>query len=248
MLIAGPLHGSGTMPTVSIAAAANLTYVLDALDAEFRHETGDVTVTAAFGASGNLFAQITHGAPFDVFLSADADYPKKLAEAGYGDAATLRTFAVGRLVLWTLRDDVPTADIARVMQMAAIRKVAIAQPKTAPYGRAAQVALETLGAWQAAQPKLVIGENISQTTQFVDTGNADVGFVAMSLVASSRLANVGHWSEVPAKLYASVPLDQACILTKHGAHNDAARQYLVFLRSDAARKILEHFGYGAPAP
>ncbi len=233
--------------TVSIAAAANLTYALDALTAEFRREAPEVTVTTAYGASGNLLAQIEHGAPFDLFLSADAEFPHNLIEAGGADATTLRTFALGRLVLWTTRADLDPSDLAKLVRNSTVKKVAIAQPRSAPFGRAAQAALEKLGLWQTVQPKLVFGENISQTAQFVDTGNADAGFVAMSLVVATRLAHRGRWTEVPPALYGHVPLEQAGILTSHGAANEAARRYLAFLRSDAAREILDRFGYGVPA-
>lgn len=238
--------GRAERPTVSIAAAANLTYALDALNGEFQREHPGVTVTAAYGASGNLLAQIEHGAPFDIFLSADAEFPQRLAAAGEGEASTRRTFALGRLVLWTTRADLNPADIRAVVLSDSVKKLAIAQPRTAPFGHAAQVALTRLKLWAAAQPKLVIGENISQTAQFVDTGNADAGFVAMSLVVATRVAHRGRWAEVPASLYAEAPLEQACILTKHGTGNDAARQYLAFLKTDAARQILDRFGYGVP--
>ena len=232
---------------MSIAAAANLTYALEPLNAEFEHEHPGMTVTAAYGASGNLLAQIEHGAPFDLFLSADTDFAKRLAASGDGNPATLRTFALGRLVVWTTRSDLDPANIAKVVRTDSVKKLAIAQPRTAPFGRAAQMALTRLGLWTEAQPKLVVGENISQTAQFVETGNADAGFVAMSLVIATQLAHRGRWAEVPASLYADVPLEQACILTKHGANNDAARQYLAFLKTDTARQILDRFGYGVPA-
>jgi molybdate transport system substrate-binding protein len=232
--------------SVSVAAAANLTYVLDALDAEFQRVTPHATVTITLGASGSLSTQIQHGAPFDVFLSADVDYPRRLAEAGFADGTTLQTFAVGRLVLWTTRADLDPKDIGAVVKNATVRKLAIAQPKTAPYGRAAQAALEKLGLWPAAQAKLVTGENISQTAQFVDTGNADAGFVALSLLTAPRLRDRGHWTEVAPGLYRDVPLDHAAVLTAHGKDNALARQYLAFLHSPAAEKILRQFGYGLP--
>jgi molybdate transport system substrate-binding protein len=231
---------------VSVAAAANLVYALEAITIEFRSAAPDVAVTMTTGASGSLFAQIKNGAPFDVFLSADIDYPRQIAAAGLGDPATLRTFATGRLVLWTTRASLVVSDIAAVLRNADVRKVAIAQPKTAPYGRAAQATLAQLGVWSEAQGKIVIGENISQTAQFVETGNADAGFVALSLVLSPQLRNTGRWLEVPPALYARVPLDHAALLTTRGAANPAARRFLDFLGSEAARKILRQFGYAVP--
>jgi molybdate transport system substrate-binding protein len=229
---------------VSIAAAANLVYALDALNAEFKRSAPEISVSSTTGASGSLFAQIKNGAPFDVFLSADRDYPKQAVAAGLGDATTLRTFATGRLVLWTTQGEIDVTDVDTALRSARIKKIAIAQPKSAPYGRAAQATLEKLGAWERVQPKLVFGESISQTAQFVETGNADVGFVAMSLVLSPKLTNKGRWHEVSPELYANVSLDHAGVLTTRGTKNPAAKQYLEFLASDAARKILREFGYG----
>lgn len=243
LLFAGTLRAA---ETVSVAAAANLVHALEALNAEFRKQAPEVAVTSTSGASGSLLAQIRNGAPFDVFLSADTDYPKQLVAAGAGDAATLRTFATGRLVFWTTRTDLAVTDPAATVRHATVKKIAIAQPRTAPYGRAAQTALEKLGAWTDAQPKIVFGENITQTAQFVETGNADAGFVALSLVLSSRLANKGKWTEVPVTLYGVGTLDHAGVLTNRGATNPAAKRYLDFLASDAAKKIFRDFGYQVP--
>jgi len=247
-LLLGSSAGSRAVaaPTVSVAAAANLVYALDALNTAFRGAAPDITVTSTTSASGTLFAQLKNGAPFDVFLSADTAYPAQVVRAGLGDAATLRTFATGRLVFWTMRPDLDGTDIAGVVRDARVRKLAIAQPRTAPYGRAAQAALEKLDAWPAAQPKLVIGESISQTAQFVQTGNADAGFVAMSIVLAPKLASQGHWWEVPPARYASVPLDHAVVLTTRGAANPAARRYWEFLASEPAKKILRTYGYNVP--
>lgn len=236
----------GSTPGVSVAAAANLVYALEALNAEFRKTAPDITVTSTPGASGSLFAQLKNGAPFDVFLSADTEYPKQVVAARLGDAATLRTFATGRLVLWTTRGDLDVANLEAAVRDPRVQKIALAQPKTAPYGRAAQAALEKIGAWPAAQPKIVFGESITQTAQFVETGNADAGFVALSIVKSPRLANKGRWAEVPPALYASVPLDHAAVLTTRGAKNAAAKRYLDFLGSEPAKKILRDYGYNVP--
>lgn len=233
--------------TLSVAAAANLIYALDALHAEFKRIAPDIALTSTTGASGNLFAQIKHGAPFDVFLSADTDYPQRAVADGLADAATLRTFARGRLVLWTTRPNLDLTDLTAALKNPALRKLALAQPKTAPYGRAAQAVLEKLNLWSAAQSKLVFGESISQTAQFVETGNADAGFVALSLVHSPRLANKGRWQEIPPELYATVtPLDHAVVLTTRGAKNRAAKRYLDFLATEPAKKILRDFGYATP--
>lgn len=231
---------------VAIAAAANLIYAAEALNAEFRRTTPGARLTLTTGASGSLFAQIQHGAPLDVFLSADADYPARLAASGAAEASTLRTFARGRLVLWTTRSDVDVTDVRRALEDPRVQKIAIAQPQTAPYGRAAEAVLKELGLRERTRRKIVVGENIAQTAQFVETGSADVGFVALSLVHSSHLARKGRWQEVPASLYANVPLDHAVVLTRRGAGKETARLYLDFLRSNEAHAVLRRFGYEVP--
>lgn len=231
--------------TVRIAAAANLTYAVDALNAAFRETAPGVEVEVAIGSSGNLVAQISHGAPYDVFLSADMDYPRALVAQDQAVASSLIPFANGRLVLWTSVPDLPVLDVRTFLRGAAIRRLAIANPDTAPYGRAAREVLERHGLWREIQPRLVIGENISQTAQFVASRNADAGFVALSLVLAPKLRGIGSWREIPAADYA--PMTQGAVLTRHGADNAAAKAYLAFLRSDAARKVLERYGYGVPA-
>lgn len=239
-------RADGPAPTgaLSIAAAANLVYALDALDAEFSKAAPGVAVTSTTGASGSLVAQIEHGAPYDIFLSADPDFPRALVNAGQADAGSLSAFAVGRLVLWTKAAGVDVSEIAAAVRSPAVRRLAIANVATAPFGRAAKEALQALGAWEEAQPKLVIGENISQAAQFVDTGNADAGFVALSIVVSPGLRGKGRWTEVPADLYGS--LEQCAVITAHGAPNPAAARYIAFLHGPAARAILQRFGYGIP--
>ena len=230
--------------SVSVAAASNLIYALDALNAEFQRAAPAVTVTTTTGASGSLVAQIGHGAPFDVFLSADLDYPRALIAQGQADGKSLRIFASGQLVLWTTHPGLALESIPALVRNPSVRKIAVANLATAPYGRAAQQALEKLGAWTDAQPKLVVGENITQTAQFVATGGADAGFVALSLVLAPNLKGTGRWLPVPAGLYA--PLEHGAVLTVRGAANPAARRYLEFLSSAAAKTILSKFGYGVP--
>lgn len=231
---------------VAIATAANLAHAIEALNAEFKRAAPEIRLTTAVGASGSLFAQARNGAPFDVFLSADTEYPRALVSARAAEAQSLRVFATGRLVAWTTRAGIEPSDLASAVRSAQVKKVAIAQPATAPYGRAAQAALETVGAWREVQPKLVFGESIAQTAQFVETGNADLGLVAMSIVLSPRLAGRGRWIEVPATLHAGVSLEHAAVLTTRGAANPSARRYLEFLGSAPAKKILREFGYGVP--
>src|SRR5687768_9385719 len=144
---------AGNSPSVSIAAAANLVYAMDALNAAFKRGEPGIAVNATSGASGNLFAQIKNGAPFDLFLSADTEYPEQIVAAKLGEASTLRVFARGRLAVWTLRSDIDVANLAGVVRSPSVRKIAIAQPRVAPYGRAAQAALRHAGVWHEAEPK-----------------------------------------------------------------------------------------------
>lgn len=229
---------------VSVAAAANLVYALQVIDPAFRATEPGTTVVTTIAASGNLVAQIRNGAPFDVFLSADLDYPRALVASGDAAADTLTPFAVGRLVVWTMRPELDLGSVGGLMRNPAVRKVALAQPETAPYGRAAREALSQLGVWSAVQAKIVTGDSVSQAAQFVQTGNADCGFVALSLVVSPPLAGQGRYLEVPRALYA--PITQAAVLTTFGRNNAAARRYLAFLTSPTAREILARFGYGPP--
>jgi len=225
-----------------VAAAANLVYVIEPLNAAFAKAAPDADVVSEIGASGGLVAQIQNGAPYDVFLSADTDYPKKLVKAGGATADSLFVFAKGRLVLWTFNPAVDLSSVSSAVGVAA--KIAVANPETAPYGRAALEALGRLGIADAVKPKLVYGESVSQTAQFVSSGNADAGFVALSLVLSPKLKDKGRWVEVPADLY--TPILQAGVLTKKGALNPDAKRYLEFLSSPEAKAILSRFGYGVP--
>jgi len=229
---------------IAIAAAANLVYVIGPLNAEFAKVRADVAVQVEIGASGNLVAQIKNGAPYDVFLSADTEFPQKLVRAGGAQSSSLVTFAMGKLVLWTTKPGVELSSIESVVRSKMVEKIAIANPGTAPYGRATEEALAKLGLSDVAKPKLVFGENITQAAQFVSTGNADAGFVALSLVLSPNLKMKGRWIEVPSALY--TPIAQAGVLTTRGATKAAARQYLDFLTSPAARKVFAQFGYGLP--
>lgn len=247
LLLAAPDAGRAAEPArVSVAAASNLAYVIDALHAGFGRFAPEVKVMSALGPTGGLFAQISHGAPFDVFLSADVDTPRTLVARGGGDAASLRVFATGRLVVWTTRTDVDLTDLGAAALHARVARVALAQPATAPYGRAAQAALEHAGAWDKARAKLVFGDSLTQTVQFVETGAADLGLVALSAVKSPRLAGRGVWRELSPEEHTGVSLDHAVVLTTRGATNPAARRYLDFLASDAARKILLAAGYATP--
>ena len=229
--------------SVSIAAAADLVFCLDELDAVFKQAHPGADLKVSSGSSGKFTAQIKNGAPFEVFLSADMNYPRDLVKAGLADEKSLTQYAIGRLVFWTAKPD--TVDVTKGLAVLAnpepVKKLAVANPDHAPYGRAAKEALQHEKLWEAVQPRVVLGEDIAQTAQFVETGNADAGLVALSLVLSPRLAKVGKWWEVPVEFYGR--LEQGAVLTTAGAKNPFARDYIEFLRSPEARKIFDRYGF-----
>lgn len=222
---------------IRAAVAANFTAAMKEIAAEFETATGH-RVLLSFGSTGKLYAQIENGAPFDVFLSADRDHAARLEADG---AASGRfTYAVGRLVLWSADPTLIEGD-ARALSAGRFAHLAIANPKTAPYGAAAVQVLEALGLYAALEPKLVRGDNIAQTWQFVATRNAELGFVALAQVT---LEPGGSRWEVPGSLYD--PIRQDAVLLRAGAHKPAATALLDYLRSDAARAVIAKFGYALP--
>jgi molybdate transport system substrate-binding protein len=243
--LAGALLLTPAGAALQVAAAADLATCIDELDRGFEKSVrGSADVKASIGSSGNFFAQIRNGAPFDVFLSADTHYPLELAKAGLADAATLTVYAHGRLMLWSAD---PAIDLEKGMQLLLdpkITRIAIANPDIAPYGRAAKAALERAGLWDAVKPKLVYGENVAQTAQFVETGNAQVGFVGSAHIKTASGAAKGRAWQVPPALYPL--LEQAGIVTAHGKTNPAAIQYLEYLESEAGRAILLKYGFTLP--
>lgn len=246
LLLAAAARAAGPIRAVAVAGASNLVHVLPALEEGFARAAPGVRVTTTVGASGGLFAQIRNGAPFDVFLSADLDYPRQLVEAGQAEAASFRTFATGVLALWTLRDDLDLSGALAALRSPAVRTVALAQPRTAPYGRAAERVLERLGPDRSQSFRRVIGESVSQAAQFVETGGAEVGFVALSLLQAPARTPAGRWIIVPAADHAPVTLGHGAVLTRRGAANPDARAFLDFLAGPRARAMLEAHGYLAP--
>lgn len=244
LLAALPGRAQEGRQPLAIAAAADLVYCLKDLDAAFTKQHADVDLKVSTGSSGNFCAQIQNGAPFDVFLSADVSFPQTLAKAGLANADSLTIYAIGRIVLWTTKADVDVTKGLAVVNADAVKKFAIANPEHAPYGRAAKAALGHEGLWTAAEPKLVLGENIAQTAQFVQTGAADAGVVALSLVLSPALEKTGRWVEIPTDFYPK--LEQAAILTARGAKNPAAKAYVEFLRTKEARAIFDRYGFRLP--
>jgi molybdate transport system substrate-binding protein len=229
---------------LSIAAASDLVFCLEELNRAFHKAHPKIVLKSITGASGNLFAQISTGAPFDIFLSADMRYPRELIKAGLASPESLTLYAIGHLVVWTVSDAVDISTGIRSLAAPGIRTIAIANPEHAPYGRAAKVALAYFDMWDAVQERLVFGENIAQAAHFVETGNADAGIVALSIVLAPGLSSRGRWIAIPE--HAHPPLEQGAVVTKHGAANPVAQIYIEFLRSAEARAIFDRFGFRLP--
>jgi molybdate transport system substrate-binding protein len=233
------IHGQTFAAEVSVAVAANFTDATREIVPLFEKATGH-TVKASFGSTGKLYSQIENGAPFEVFLAADTKRPIKAEKEGLAVPGKRFVYAKGKLVLWSAKKDLFHAGES-YLKKGHFAHLALANPKTAPYGLAAQQVMEHLGLWSTLQAKLVQGDSIAQTFQFVATGNAQAGFVAYSQVKAWKGAGGSAWV-IPAAYYKSI--DQAAVLLKKGASNPAAQAFLDFLKSDAARKVIEGFGYG----
>ena len=230
---------------ISVAAAADLKFAMDELAKRFEKET-KTKVNVTYGSSGNFFAQIQNGAPFDLFFSADIEYPRKLEAAGLAEPGTLFEYAIGRIVIWTPAE--ANVDVAKEKWVALlkqeVRKIAIANPDHAPYGRAAVAALKNAGIYDVVKSKLVYGENISQAAQFAQSGNAQAGIIALSLAISPGMADGKRW-EIPTDEYS--PLEQGAVLLASGKNKDRARQFLELVKSAEGRATLEKFGFAVPA-
>ena len=235
LLLALPVAHAGE---ARVAVAANFTAAAGAIEHAFE-AGGDHRITVSTGSTGGLYAQIRHGAPFHVFLAADARRPRLLAEQGTAVAGSRFTYAHGRIALWSPRTGYVTGP--NTLRASRFRHLAMANPRTAPYGLAAKQALRSLGLWRELQGRLVRGENIAQTHQFVASGNAELGFVALSQISGpNRPAEGSRWL-VPASHHA--PIRQQAVLLERGAGNRAARAFLDFLRGPEAAAITHDYGY-----
>ena len=222
-----------------VAVAANFSAPMQQIAASFQKDTGH-QVRMSFGATGGIYAQIKNGGPFDVFLSADQITPQKLEAEGLGVAATRFNYAIGQLVLWSKQDGL-VDDKGQVLSGKNIQRIALANPKLAPYGVAAWETMTALGLLEELKPKMVQGDNIAQTYQFVSTQNAQVGFVALSQVfANGQLTSGSAWI-VPPHLYK--PIRQDVILLKNGKDNSAAKALLMYLKGEKAKAVMKSYGY-----
>ncbi|PKM24055.1 MAG: molybdate ABC transporter substrate-binding protein [Gammaproteobacteria bacterium HGW-Gammaproteobacteria-13] len=224
---------------VQVAVAANFTAPLQAIAAEFEKDTGH-SVVASFGATGQLYAQIQHGAPFEVLLSADDSTPAKLDSEGLGVNGSRFTYAVGSLVLWSAAPGYLDGSDA-ALKANQYRHLAIADPKTAPYGLAATQVLAKLGLTEAVQGKLVTGQSIAKALHFIATGNAELGFVALSQVYQDGQLSSGSAWIVPAELH--TPIKQDALILKQGEHNPAAAAFTAYLKGEKAAAIIKSYGY-----
>jgi molybdate transport system substrate-binding protein len=241
LMVTGAAAPAARAAEVTVAVAANFAEPVETLAKMFREKAGH-SLSIVTGSTGKLYAQIINGAPFDVLLAADQERPERLAKEGQGEAGSVFTYAIGRLTLWSPDPAMIAKNGAATLRAGKFRFLALANPELAPYGVAAQQTLEKLGLWDELQPKLVRGENIGQTFQMVESGNAELGFVALSYVLSGRNQKPGSRWDVAFELYQ--PIRQDAILLGHGADNQAARAFLAFLKTPEAREVIERFGYG----
>ena len=223
---------------LTVAVAANMQYTFKQLTEEYKKENKNVQVDVVLGASGNLTQQIINGAPFDIFVSADTSYPQKIYAANFA-AAQPKIYAQGILVVWTLKDNITLKPDLRFLLSDSIKSIAIANPKTAPYGTAAHALLTKYNLFNKVLPKLVTGESITQTSQFIATGNADVGFTAKAIVLGDEMKGKGKWIELNNKDYA--PIYQSAVLLKNKSAD--AKKFYDFLYSAQAKRIYKTFGY-----
>jgi molybdate transport system substrate-binding protein len=231
---------------VNVAAAADLSVVLQEVAANYEKQSG-VKIKLSFGASGALTQQIQNGAPFDLFFSADMGYPRQLIAAGLAERDSLYRYAVGRLVLWVPKDsplDVEQKGI-EVLLDPSVKKIAIANPQHAPYGRAAAATLEHYGLSEKLNDKLVIGENIAQAAQFAESGNAQAGFVALAHASAPSMQGKGIYWIVPGDAYP--PLDQGVVLISASPHKRDAKAFLEYLRSADFADVFKRFGFDVPS-
>lgn len=227
---------------ITVAAAADLKFAMDEIVSSFNRQHPRDQVEIIYGSSGKFFAQIQNNAPYDLYFSADITYPRQLADKGFA-ASAVTSYAVGRIVLWSNSRDAAKMTLENLTDPA-IRKIAIANPRHAPYGKRAEEALRALKLWDKLQTKLVYGENIAHTAQFVETGNAQVGIIALALALNPTLSKQGGYYLIPDKLHH--PLEQGYIITKRAADKPLARRFSSFLATKQARSIMVKYGFVLP--
>ena len=231
---------------VRVAAAADLQFAMKDLAVDFEKQSG-IKIDVTYGSSGNFFSQLQNGAPFDLFFSADIDFPRKLDAAGLAEPNTFYPYATGRIVLWMPPDT--KVDVARLQWNAlldpSVQKISVANPQHAPYGRAAVAAMQKAGIYEQVKEKLVYAENISQAAQFAQSGNAQAAIVALSLTLSPAMKDGKSW-EIPADMHP--PIEQAAIVMKDAKNKESAKAFLEYVKSEKGREALTRYGFALPAP
>jgi len=229
---------------LTVAAASDLNYAFKEVIAGYEQQTGH-HVKLTLGSSGNFYAQIQNGAPFDLYFSADIGYPRKLEEAGLVVPGSLYPYAVGRIVLWTGNGS--HLDLSKgleILRDPTIKKVAIANPKHAPYGRAAVAAMEYFKVYDQVKDRLILGENISQAAQFIESGACDAGIIALSLALAPAMKAAGQYWEIPATAHA--PLEQGAVILKQSKNPEAAKQFLEYIKGPQGQEIMKRYGFTLP--
>ena len=227
--------------SITVAAAADLQSAMQDVAAGFKKETGK-EVKLIFGSSGNFFQQIQNGAPFDMFFSANLDYPKKLESSGLTASGSFYQYARGKIVVWVPNDSKINIDSGlKSLLDSAVKKIAVANPQHAPYGQAAVAAMQNEGVYEKVKDKFVLGENISQTASFVVSGAADVGVVALSLALSPNMKDKGRYVEIPATEYP--PIEQACVILNSSKDKETAKQFLSYIKTAATGDTLKRYGF-----
>ena len=229
---------------ITIAAAADLQFVMQDIAARFQKETGK-SVKLIYGSSGNFFQQIQNGAPFDMFFSANLDYPRKLESAGLTEPGTFYQYAIGKIVIWVPNDSkVDVSSGRQSLLNPAIKKIAIANPQHAPYGQAAVAAMRKENIYDKVADKFVLGESISQTASFVLSRSADAGIVALSLALSPNMKDKGRYAEIPIADYP--PIEQACVILKSSQQKDTAKAFLSFIKTPTVAQLFRAYGFAVP--
>jgi molybdate transport system substrate-binding protein len=231
---------------ITVAAAADLQFAMQEVGARFQQESGK-TVKLIYGSSGNFAQQLQNGAPFDMFFSANLDYPRQLEVAGLTEPGTFFQYAIGKIVIWVPNESkLDLSSGLNALLDPSIKKIAIANPQHAPYGKAAVAAMQKENIYDQVKDKFVLGENISQTASFVASGSADVGIIALSLALSPNMKDKGRYAEVPAGDYPAI--EQACVVMRSSKNKDVAQQFLKFVQSSPVRELLQKCGFAVPQP
>jgi len=230
---------------LTLAAAADLQFAMFDLGASFQKESG-TKVKLLYGSSGNFAQQIQNGAPFDMFFSANLDYPRQLEASGLTEPGTFYGYAKGKLVLWAPNESKLDLTLGmKALLDPSVKKIAIANPQHAPYGKAAVAAMQQEKIYDRVKDKLVLGENISQAASFVISGAADAGIVALSLALSPNMKDHGRYFEIPSSDYPAI--EQACVILRSSKNKDAARKFLDFMKTPAAKEVLGNYGFEVSA-